>query len=89
MDGTVQGVGFRPFVYRTAAELGLDGWVANVDGHVEGEVAGPPRSIAEFAARLRADAPVLGPGPGCPTGRHRTAVGAPSGIPRTAQPART
>ncbi|XUL91727.1 carbamoyltransferase HypF [Streptomyces galilaeus] len=59
VDGTVQGVGFRPFVYRTAAELGLDGWVANVDGHVEGEVAGPPRSIAEFAARLRADAPVL------------------------------
>jgi len=57
--GTVQGVGFRPFVYRTAAELGLDGWVANVNGHVEGEVAGPPRAIEEFAARLRADAPVL------------------------------
>ncbi|MEV0738226.1 carbamoyltransferase HypF [Streptomyces sp. NPDC050549] len=59
VDGTVQGVGFRPFVYRTAAELGLDGWVANVDGHVEGEVAGPPPAIAEFAARLRATAPVL------------------------------
>ncbi|MFF4734006.1 carbamoyltransferase HypF [Streptomyces mirabilis] len=57
--GTVQGVGFRPFVYRTAAELGLDGWVANVDGHVEGEVAGPPPALDEFAARLRADAPVL------------------------------
>ncbi|MFD8006935.1 carbamoyltransferase HypF [Streptomyces mirabilis] len=57
--GTVQGVGFRPFVYRTAAELGLDGWVANVDGHVEGEVAGPPPALDEFAARLRAAAPVL------------------------------
>jgi hydrogenase maturation protein HypF len=57
--GTVQGVGFRPFVYRTAAELGLDGWVANVDGHVEGEVAGPPPVIDEFAARLRAAGPVL------------------------------
>ncbi|MDX3763190.1 carbamoyltransferase HypF [Streptomyces mirabilis] len=57
--GTVQGVGFRPFVYRTAAELGLDGWVANVDGHVEGEVAGPPPAIDEFAARLQAGAPVL------------------------------
>ncbi|SFE28019.1 carbamoyltransferase HypF [Streptomyces mirabilis] len=57
--GTVQGVGFRPFVYRTAAELGLDGWVANVDGHVEGEVAGPPPAIDEFASRLRTAAPVL------------------------------
>ncbi|MET7479273.1 carbamoyltransferase HypF [Streptomyces sp. NPDC005648] len=59
VDGVVQGVGFRPFVYRTAASLGLHGWVANVNGHVEGEVAGPPRAIEEFAVRLRADAPVL------------------------------
>ncbi|MFJ9007792.1 carbamoyltransferase HypF [Streptomyces canus] len=57
--GTVQGVGFRPFVYRTAAELGLTGWVANVNGHVEGEVAGPPGVIEAFAARLRSDAPAL------------------------------
>ncbi|WP_445023071.1 carbamoyltransferase HypF [Streptomyces sp. SAS_276] len=56
--GTVQGVGFRPFVYRTAADLGLDGWVANVNGHVEGEVAGPPGAVDEFVARLRTDAPV-------------------------------
>ncbi|MCX4904020.1 carbamoyltransferase HypF [Streptomyces sp. NBC_00878] len=59
VEGIVQGVGFRPFVYRTAAELGLDGWVANVNGHVEGEVAGPPRALEEFAARLRDDAPAL------------------------------
>lgn len=59
VEGIVQGVGFRPFVYRTASSLGLDGWVANVNGHVEGEVAGPPRAIDEFAARLRADAPAL------------------------------
>ncbi|MFJ4201185.1 carbamoyltransferase HypF [Streptomyces sviceus] len=57
--GTVQGVGFRPFVYRTAADLGLTGWVANVNGHVEGEVAGPPGVVARFAARLRSDAPAL------------------------------
>ena len=61
VDGIVQGVGFRPFVYRTASALGLDGWVANVNGHVEGEVAGPPDVIEEFVARLRADAPVLAP----------------------------
>jgi hydrogenase maturation protein HypF len=59
VEGIVQGVGFRPFVYRTAAALGLDGWVANVNGHVEGEVAGPPRVIEEFATRLRTDAPAL------------------------------
>ncbi|GGZ20035.1 Kae1-like domain-containing protein [Streptomyces poonensis] len=57
--GTVQGVGFRPFVYRTAKALGLDGWVANVDGHVEGEVAGDPDAIDEFAARLATGGPVL------------------------------
>ncbi|WP_405930165.1 carbamoyltransferase HypF [Streptomyces sp. NBC_00827] len=57
--GTVQGVGFRPFVYRTAEALSLSGWVANANGHVEGEVTGPPGVIEEFAARLRADAPVL------------------------------
>ncbi|MER5506488.1 carbamoyltransferase HypF [Streptomyces sp. NPDC002766] len=59
VEGIVQGVGYRPFVYRTASALGLDGWVANVNGHVEGEVAGPPRDIEEFAARLRTDAPAL------------------------------
>ncbi|MDT7839895.1 carbamoyltransferase HypF [Streptomyces justiciae] len=59
VEGIVQGVGFRPFVYRTAAELDLDGWVANVNGHVEGEVAGPPHAVEEFAARLRTDAPAL------------------------------
>ncbi|WP_406258220.1 carbamoyltransferase HypF [Streptomyces chartreusis] len=59
VEGIVQGVGFRPFVHRTAAELGLDGWVANVNGHVEGEVAGPTHAIEEFAARLRTGAPSL------------------------------
>ncbi|NUP37154.1 MAG: carbamoyltransferase HypF [Streptomyces sp.] len=59
VEGIVQGVGFRPFVYRTASALGLDGWVANVNGHVEGEVAGPLGTIDEFAARLRTDAPAL------------------------------
>ncbi|MFP3986677.1 carbamoyltransferase HypF [Streptomyces sp. E11-3] len=59
VTGIVQGVGFRPFVYRTATRLGLDGWVANVDGHVEGLVAGASGAVEEFGGRLRRDAPVL------------------------------
>lgn len=59
VNGIVQGVGFRPFVYRTASTLGLSGWVADVDGHVEGDVAGEPGAVDEFAARLRIDASTL------------------------------
>ncbi|MFZ3573045.1 carbamoyltransferase HypF [Streptomyces sp. BH097] len=57
--GTVQGVGFRPFVHRTATALGLDGWVANVDGHVAGTIAGPPRAVEEFGRLLAHAAPPL------------------------------
>ncbi|MFI0980851.1 carbamoyltransferase HypF [Streptomyces sp. NPDC021093] len=57
--GTVQGVGYRPFVHRLATGLGLDGWAANTDGHVEGVVAGLPLSVREFSTRLRTNAPML------------------------------
>ncbi|MGW2817387.1 carbamoyltransferase HypF [Streptomyces sp. NPDC001415] len=59
VDGTVQGVGFRPFVHRLASGLGLDGWVSNSGGRVEGAVAGPLDAVRNFGGRLRADAPVL------------------------------
>jgi hydrogenase maturation protein HypF len=55
--GVVQGVGFRPFVWRLAAELGLDGAVINRAGQVEIEVAGTEEAVEAFAARLRSDAP--------------------------------
>ena len=43
VKGRVQGVGFRWFVQREAAELGLRGWVKNTDqGHVEIVAAGEP-----------------------------------------------
>jgi acylphosphatase len=52
--GRVQGVGFRWFVHREAAELGLRGWVRNTDaGEVEVVAAGDVETIAELRAELR------------------------------------
>lgn len=52
VQGIVQGVGFRPFVYRRASALGLGGWVRNRPGGVEIEVQGPERSLDAFVADL-------------------------------------
>jgi hydrogenase maturation protein HypF len=59
VHGVVQGVGFRPFVYVTAAELSLAGSVANTVNGVVVEAEGSPEAVAEFGRRLRADAPPL------------------------------
>lgn len=59
VSGLVQGVGFRPFVYVTASELGLSGHVANTPAGVVVEVEGDPRSVQDFGRRLSADAPPL------------------------------
>jgi hydrogenase maturation protein HypF len=59
VTGVVQGVGFRPFVYRIASELGLTGFVGNDSGAVFLEVQGPATRIDEFGRRLRAEAPPL------------------------------
>jgi hydrogenase maturation protein HypF len=59
VEGIVQGVGFRPFVYSLAARLGLGGLVGNdVDG-VFAEVEGPPWAVREFLRALERDAPPL------------------------------
>ena len=55
--GIVQGVGFRPFVYRLARELGLDGWVRNDAAGVTVEVQGDQATIERLARRLRDEAP--------------------------------
>src|SRR5262249_17839521 len=57
VDGTVQGVGFRPFVYRLATSLRLAGSVRNESTGVAIELEAEPTSIDEFLARLVADAP--------------------------------
>jgi len=57
--GVVQGVGFRPFVYRLAREHGLVGHVGNDSTRVFIEVSGPTDQIEVFARRLVDDAPPL------------------------------
>jgi hydrogenase maturation protein HypF len=55
--GVVQGVGFRPFVYRLAQEHQLCGWVLNSTQGVVIEVEGPRQRIDGFIAALRTDPP--------------------------------
>jgi hydrogenase maturation protein HypF len=55
--GAVQGVGFRPFVYRLAGELGLNGWVLNSTRGVFLEVEGGGESVRRFLLRLEREKP--------------------------------
>src|SRR5262245_20288491 len=55
--GTVQGVGFRPFVYRTAVELGLRGRVWNDADGVVIDAEGPAGALDALETRLRDDPP--------------------------------
>jgi hydrogenase maturation protein HypF len=57
--GVVQGVGFRPFVYRLAQEEGLAGFIGNDTDGVTIEVEGAPSRVEAFLSRLRAEAPPL------------------------------
>lgn len=59
VGGQVQGVGFRPFVYRLATDLGLTGWVRNTSGRVEILIQGEPERMREFTSRLVGQAPPL------------------------------
>ncbi len=59
ITGLVQGVGFRPFVYVTAADLALSGSVVNDATGVVAEVEGSPGAVDAFAERLRTHAPPL------------------------------
>ncbi len=57
--GRVQGVGFRPFVYRLAEAHGLSGWVRNRAGTVAVLVQGDPGAVARFGSDVIAKAPAL------------------------------
>src|SRR4051794_7231355 len=62
VEGTVQGVGFRPYVYRLANELSLGGWVLNDERGVLVLVEGDSDAVAQFMERLAAEAPPLARG---------------------------
>lgn len=57
IQGIVQGVGFRPFVYRLAHAHGLCGWVRNGESGVDIYVEGEPPSVESFEAAIAAEAP--------------------------------
>jgi hydrogenase maturation protein HypF len=59
VEGTVQGVGFRPYVYRIAREEGLGGFVLNDERGVLIDVEGAADAVDRFVARLPAEAPPL------------------------------
>jgi acylphosphatase len=54
ISGRVQGVGFRYFAERAAREVGVSGWVRNLDdGRVEVHANGSAEQLSELEARLR------------------------------------
>ena len=57
LRGAVQGVGFRPFVYRLATEMSLTGWVLNSSAGLVVEVEGLPEHLAEFEKRIEQERP--------------------------------
>ena len=59
--GVVQGVGFRPFVYRLAQANMLTGWVLNGDQGVEIHLEGAEEDLASFRSRDKSEAARRGP----------------------------
>ncbi len=59
VTGIVQGVGFRPYVYTLAHELGLEGWVLNSSEGVFALVQGDAETVDAFPQLLRERAPAM------------------------------
>jgi len=59
LRGAVQGVGFRPFVFRLAQELELSGWVNNTAAGVVLEAEGPEAVVRDFLRRLEVEKPAI------------------------------
>jgi len=59
VTGIVQGVGFRPFVYKIACDNNLNGWVSNSSRGVYIDVEGRERDILSFIQKLKTSPPKL------------------------------
>lgn len=59
VEGLVQGVGFRPYIYRIARESGLGGWVKNDSSGVIIEAEGESRNLEDFFRKIYDEKPVL------------------------------
>jgi len=59
ITGKVQGVGFRPFIYRHARGLNLSGWVRNCTGQVEVHIEGNREQVEQFSNTLVSAAPAI------------------------------
>jgi hydrogenase maturation protein HypF len=57
VGGAVQGVGFRPYVYRLAVQMGLTGWVQNSRVGVTVEAEGTEAVLGEMRQRIEAEPP--------------------------------
>ena len=57
--GSVQGVGFRPFIYRLAREYNILGWIKNVSGYVEIFAQGHVKDLNSFQQSISSRAPAL------------------------------
>jgi len=58
--GTVQGIGFRPFVFRLAQDLSLGGWIANTPQGTLLELEGTQKNLQAFQKRITAELPLTG-----------------------------
>ena len=57
--GIVQGVGFRPFLHRTAEQYGICGWVRNTSSGLEGELEGTREGLMQFVRTVRTSPPPM------------------------------
>jgi hydrogenase maturation protein HypF len=57
VTGVVQGVGFRPFIYRVAQSNGLKGWVLNAENGLEIHLEGEQPALQSFLAEMKAGSP--------------------------------
>ncbi len=59
IHGAVQGIGFRPFIYRLAGEMKINGWISNIPEGVLIEAEGPKEQLESFKEKIHSDKPDL------------------------------